>query len=592
MAPDEDPPAPPATPDASPPPPDALEPPEERRLAGSPHATAANAAILALTRAARSFTLYDPANKVVRALIADYRDRFRAVLDGFGPLVLDVHPFELVLGREVIYLERDRERSLAFRLFRDGVRRISFAAETTWDERLRLLQILSIRYTGVRQQEDDLVTLLRKAGFHGIQVSAIEGFVPGEEQEEGDLEDDAARGARERHSPAPQWDLPLPPFPEVGPAAPPAGRARSSLARLRGEEAEETVSRHALRAVAELLQAAGPDDLPAVLGFALEVREHLLVERRADLLVDLARHVRHALAASPEAAASFLESWLDARTLAPLVGSLRADEAEIPAPLAELLDAAPGATLDRLIDLLTEEGDGPRAPLLRRLVVRACRHAPGTIGARLPGAEGPLAVTLLRLLADVDPAATLRAAIEATAKDDAALQREALRHLERAPFSPETARGLHHLVLSRHEPVRLATLPVMAARGGPRVFPALRAHVEKHAARLSVAEAEAAGRALAHAVRAPGPRHVRGVAPPEGRGLPRQAGQGPGRPAGAARRPRRPARDRGTGGRGAAPAARGPRRSRVAAAGRGRARGAGKGSVPWLIPPLRTSATT
>jgi hypothetical protein len=46
---------------------------EERRIAGSPHAVAAAAALLALTRAARSFTLYDPANKVVRALIADYR---------------------------------------------------------------------------------------------------------------------------------------------------------------------------------------------------------------------------------------------------------------------------------------------------------------------------------------------------------------------------------------------------------------------------------------------------------------------------------------------------------------------------------------
>jgi hypothetical protein len=499
MAPDEDGPAPPAVQDEDFALPEGGEPsPDERRLVGSPHATAANAAVLALTRAARSFTLYDPANKVVRALIAEYRDRFRAVLEGFGLLVLDVHPFELSLGREVIYLERDRERSLAFRLFRDGVRRISFAAETTWDERLRLLQILSIRYTGVRQQEDDLVTLLRKAGFHGIQVSATEGFVPGEEQEESDPEDDEARGVRERYSPAPQWDLPLPPFTEIAPLRH-RPVAAELLARLRGEEAEETVSRHALRAVAELLQAAGPDDLPAVLGFALEVREHLLVERRADLLVDLARHVRHALAASPEAAASFLESWLDARTLATLLGSLRADETEVPAPLAEVLDAAPGATLDRLIDLLTEEGDGPRAPLLRRLVVRACRRDPGTIGARLPGAEGPLAVTLLRLLADVDPAAALRAAIEATAKDDAALQREALRHLEGAPFSPETARGLHHLVLSRHEPVRLATLPVMAARGGPRVFPALRAHVEKHAARLSVAEAEAAGRALAHA---------------------------------------------------------------------------------------------
>jgi len=122
---------------------------EERHIAGSPHAVAAGAALLALTRAARSFTLYDPANKVVRALIADYRDRFRAVLEGHGPLLLEAHPFELTLGREVVYLERDRERSLAFRLFRDGVRRLSFMAGTSWDELLRLLQILSIRYTGV-----------------------------------------------------------------------------------------------------------------------------------------------------------------------------------------------------------------------------------------------------------------------------------------------------------------------------------------------------------------------------------------------------------------------------------------------------------
>src|SRR5512139_4280666 len=184
MAPDADGPAPPAVQDEDVAAEGAQAPLEERRLAGSPHATAANAAVLALTRAARSFTLYDPANKVVRALIADYRDRFRAVLDGFGPLVLDIHPFELTLGREVVYLERDRERSLAFRLFRDGVRRLSFAADTSWDELLRLLQILSIRYTGVRQQEDDLVTLLRKAGFAGIHVSAIEGFVPEEEHRE------------------------------------------------------------------------------------------------------------------------------------------------------------------------------------------------------------------------------------------------------------------------------------------------------------------------------------------------------------------------------------------------------------------------
>lgn len=498
MAPDEDIPAPAPAEDLDQAPPEEGEAPvEERRLAGSPHAVAANAALLAFTRSARSFTLYDPTNKVVRTLIADYRDRFRAVLDGFGPLVLDVHPFELVLGKEIVYLERDRERSLAFRLFRDGVRRIAFAAETGWDELLRLLQILSIRYTGVRQQEDDLVTLLRKAGFSHVSIAAIEGFVPEEESAEPPL-GDLLRGTRERYEAPAQWDLPLPPFSEAAPV-----RLRpvapELLTRLRAEEAEETVPRHALRAVAELLQAPGQKDLETVLGFALEVREYLLVERRSDLLVELARLVRASLLATPDAANAFLGTFLDARTLEALLAPLRPDETDLPPAIAEVLDAAPGATLERLIDLLTEAGDSPRALLLRRLVVRGCRHAPQTLVTRLQAASGATAVTFLQLLTEVDPASALHAAVQATTVDDPLLQKETLRHLEAAPFTPEIARGLHHLVESRHEAVRLAALPVMAVRGGPRVSPALVAHVEKHAAHLSPEEAEAAGRALARA---------------------------------------------------------------------------------------------
>jgi hypothetical protein len=497
MAPDEDALAPPAVQDAGVEPPEGAEPLlEDRRLAGSPHAVAANAAILALTRAARSFTLYDPANKVVRALISEYRDRFRSVLDGFGPLHLQVHPFELTVGREVVYLERDRERSLAFRLFRDGVRRLSFAAETSWDELLRLLQILSIRYTGVRQQEDDLVTLLRKAGFRGVHVTAIEGFVPEEEHREEPLDAGLLRGARRRCDPPADWDLPLPPFPE---AAPLRYRpvAPELLARLRAEEADDTVARHAIRAVGELMQWEGERHLAEVLGFALEVREYLLVEQRSDLLVELARLVRSALAGTPAQAATFLDTWLDARTLGALLSTQAPDQADVPPHLAELLDAAGEPTLARLIDLLADTGDGPQAGLLRRLVVRGCRHAPQALAARVPTASGIGAVALLRLLSEVDPQAALQAALEATAKDDAVLQGEALRHLEAAPFAPEVARGLHRLVEARHEAVRLAALPVMAARGGARVFTALRAHVEKHAGRLSGAEADAAGEALA-----------------------------------------------------------------------------------------------
>jgi hypothetical protein len=468
---------------------------EERRIAGSPHAVAAGAALLALTRAARSFTLYDPANKVVRALIADYRDRFRAVLETHGALVLEVHPFELTLGREVVYLERDRERSLAFRLFRDGVRRLSFAAVTRWDELLRLLQILSIRYTGVRQQEDDLVTLLRKAGFESVKVAAIEGFVPEEEHRESPLDPELLRGARERYDPPPQWDHPLPAFPE---AAPLLYRpvTEGLLARLRAEEAEDTIATQALRAVSELLRADGLSDPKQMLGFALEVREFLLVEGRADLIVELGSLVRGALGATAEASAAFLETWLDPRTLAALVAALGPEATEVPPPLAELLDAAPPATIDRLFDLLAAEGNGPRAPLLRMLLVRSCRHAPQALATRLRAAQGETAATLFRLLETVDPQAAHHTAVEATTGGEALLQREALRHLGAVPFTPEVARALHHLVESAHESVRLAALPVMAARGGPRVFAALRAHVDKHATRLHPAEAEAAGQAL------------------------------------------------------------------------------------------------
>ena len=127
-------------------------------------------------------------------------------------------------------------------------------------------------------------------------------------------------------------------------------------------------------------------------------------------------------------------------------------------------------------------------------MVRGFQHAPEALVARLRDSRGETAVVLLRLLADVDAPAALHGAVEASAAADAALQLEALRLLGGAAFNPETARALHHLVESRFEPVRVAALPVMASRGGARVFPALQAHAEKHAAACSAAEAEAVGR--------------------------------------------------------------------------------------------------
>jgi hypothetical protein len=107
---------------------------------GSPSAQAAAAAILALSRAARSFVLYDPSNALVRQFLEEYQAKARAALDAHGEMVLEVRPFEMLAAGEVVYRDADREKSLAFKLFRDGVRRLTLSPSVTWPELLELLK--------------------------------------------------------------------------------------------------------------------------------------------------------------------------------------------------------------------------------------------------------------------------------------------------------------------------------------------------------------------------------------------------------------------------------------------------------------------
>ena len=194
---------------------DVLE--DEIALGGTPAGRATNEALRAMARTARSFLIYDTRNDAIRGFLATLQETMFSALKEYGEMSLEVRPFEMLRGAEVVYLERDRERSLAFRMFRDGVRRVTISSDVTWEEILRLLEVLSIRFTGVRQQEDDVVTLLLKSGFKSIDISAVEGFVPDDEEYCGDDPSAAAsrevrrRRRAESHIEVPRdWDLPLP----------------------------------------------------------------------------------------------------------------------------------------------------------------------------------------------------------------------------------------------------------------------------------------------------------------------------------------------------------------------------------------------
>ena len=124
-----------------------------------------------------------------------------------GALTLDVHPFQLLREGEVVYREEDRERSLAFKLFRDGVRRLAFEPAAPWGELQSFLEIVALRFAGVRQQEDDVVTLLRKAEFGAISFHAVEGYEPEEDDPE---PNEGARRRGQGAEPPAGFDTPFP----------------------------------------------------------------------------------------------------------------------------------------------------------------------------------------------------------------------------------------------------------------------------------------------------------------------------------------------------------------------------------------------
>jgi hypothetical protein len=173
-----------------------------------------------------------------------------------GALELEVRAFELALRGEVVYLERDRERSLAFPLYRDGVRRLSLRPGLAWEEILGLVEILSVRYTGVRQQEDDIVTLLSKAAFPHVRFVAIEGFSPDEEEA-----DEGPTAAVEHIVPRADWDLPAPSLEATAPFAV-RPLSADALAALRREQDDDTVARECVDLVVDLAERVADDHDP------------------------------------------------------------------------------------------------------------------------------------------------------------------------------------------------------------------------------------------------------------------------------------------------------------------------------------------
>jgi hypothetical protein len=467
---------------------------EHAPLATSEGGQAGAAFVQALSKAARSFTLYDPANAVVRQFLADYQQKAQAATAA-AALVLDVLPFELLRESEAVYREDDRERSLAFKLFRDGVRRLTFDPEVPWSELLGFLEIMAVRTTGIRQQEEDLATMLRKAEFGAIHVVAVEGFAPEEDSPE--PEERRHRSGQAAQAAA-GFDTPFPLLPPPGPIAfRPVGE--QALAPLRAEEGPEALVQNALRLAALLLHEAtrGAVAPAEARQFLVEVRDFLIADGALAALAALADLVGR----QPEGALreEILRALGDARVLAAVVAAVPAGSADLPPEAARLVPLVPGSAA---LDLLaTEQDAGRRAVLVRIAEARLPADAEAVV-SRLPGLEPAAARALVKAIVTRAPAWAAAAAAALMEHHDLALQVEALRALEHAEGDVPTDR-LVRLLRAGQEAVRIGAAQVLAQRGQATAFGQVEEALTSRRD-CSAAEADALGRALAglHAARA------------------------------------------------------------------------------------------
>lgn len=119
----------------------------------------------ALGKALRAHQLYLPNNPVYQGFILTLREQFTKVFQAAEELHLEVSESELRWQGTGVYSQATRSESMAWVLFKDGIRSISFLAGFEEEEIVGFLDVLHRARTLSADDNDDLLTLLWEKDF-------------------------------------------------------------------------------------------------------------------------------------------------------------------------------------------------------------------------------------------------------------------------------------------------------------------------------------------------------------------------------------------------------------------------------------------
>lgn len=127
-----------------------------------------------VVKAARAFQMYLPNNPMFHRAAQNLQAGFDPIWSALDELVLAVHETDFVWEGSVVYHQLQKSESLAWTLYKDGLRQLTLKKGVEREELPRLLRVFNVVRTLAPDAADDLFTLLWAEDFQLVEVRFAE----------------------------------------------------------------------------------------------------------------------------------------------------------------------------------------------------------------------------------------------------------------------------------------------------------------------------------------------------------------------------------------------------------------------------------
>jgi HEAT repeats len=135
--------------------------------------------INSIVKALRAFHMYLPNNPIYQRATDNVRTAFAPIWGAFDQVVLTVAETDFVWEEQVVYHQPNKGESLAWGLFKDGMRSLTIRRGAEEEELTRFLETVNRARYLAADAGDDLLTLLWEQEFQFIQHHFVEFFGEG-----------------------------------------------------------------------------------------------------------------------------------------------------------------------------------------------------------------------------------------------------------------------------------------------------------------------------------------------------------------------------------------------------------------------------